>query len=62
MMFDFFGWSVALDGYQVLIGAPFDNTQGDDVGQAYLFIPEPATFCLVTLGGMVLLLRRRRAG
>jgi outer membrane protein assembly factor BamB len=34
---DYFGNSVALDGNQVLIGANRDDTQGNDVGQAYLF-------------------------
>ena len=34
---DLFGWSVALSGDRVLIGAPFDDTQGQDVGQAHLF-------------------------
>ncbi len=34
---DNFGDSVALDGGNVLIGAPFDNTNGDNVGQAHLF-------------------------
>jgi len=34
---DIFGFSVALDDDRVLIGAPRDNTTGDDVGQAHLF-------------------------
>ncbi|MDH3713938.1 MAG: hypothetical protein OET44_08845 [Gammaproteobacteria bacterium] len=34
---DYFGNSVALDGNHVLIGANRDDTQGIDVGQAYLF-------------------------
>ena len=38
---DEFGDSVALDGNNVLIGAPLDDTLGTDVGQAHLFtIPE----------------------
>jgi len=37
-----FGHSVALDGNNVLIGAPGDNTNGKGVGQAHLFtVPEP---------------------
>jgi len=32
-----FGHSVAIDGNRVLVGAPFDNTHGIDVGQAHLF-------------------------
>jgi hypothetical protein len=35
--FDNFGFSVAIDGDSVLIGAPFDNTMGNSVGQAHLF-------------------------
>ena len=34
---DSFGFSVALDGNRVLIGAPGDDTNGHGVGQAYLF-------------------------
>ena len=34
---DNFGSSVALSGDRVLIGAPFDDTQGANVGQAHLF-------------------------
>ena len=34
---DAFGFSVAIDGNSVLVGAFGDNTNGDSVGQAYLF-------------------------
>ena len=34
---DLFGSSVALDGNNVLIGAPSDDTSGSEVGQAHLF-------------------------
>ena len=34
---DFFGSSVAIDGNNVLIGAPSNNADGTDVGRAYLF-------------------------
>lgn len=34
---DFFGWSVALSGDQVLVGAYEDHTLGKYVGQAHLF-------------------------
>ena len=34
---DQFGFSVAIDGNFVLIGAPFDITSGDTIGQAFLF-------------------------
>ena len=35
--FDHFGWSVAIDGNNVLIGAVYDDTKGITVGQAHLF-------------------------
>jgi len=34
---DQFGTSVAISGNNVLVGAPFDDTSGGDVGQAHLF-------------------------
>lgn len=34
---DLFGFSVAMDGDYVLVGAPFDSTSGTRVGQAHLF-------------------------
>lgn len=34
---DLFGESVAIDGNRVLVGAPHDDSNGTDVGQAYLF-------------------------
>jgi len=34
---DAFGFSVSISGNNVLVGAAFDNTNGGDVGQAYLF-------------------------
>ena len=34
---DQFGLSVALDGENVLVGAPFNNSDGVNVGRAYLF-------------------------
>jgi len=34
---DQFGYSVAIAGNNILIGAPTDDTNGFDVGQAYLF-------------------------
>lgn len=37
---DYFGFSVAIDGSYVLIGAPWDNTNGTNVGQAHLFDAE----------------------
>ena len=38
---DFFGSSVALDGNRVLVGAPYDDTNGTNVGQAHLFVAIP---------------------
>ena len=34
---DLFGGSVAIDGNKVLVGAHGDDTNGTDVGQAFLF-------------------------
>ncbi len=36
-----FGWSVALDGSQVMAGAPFKNDPENDSGAAYVFEPDP---------------------
>ncbi len=36
---NFFGWSVAIDGDKVLVGAPFEtSTFGDATGSAYVFV------------------------
>ena len=34
---DFFGWSVAVEGNKVLVGAIGDDTNGDFAGQAHVF-------------------------
>lgn len=34
---DFFGWSAAISGTRVLVGAPRDDTSGFDAGSAYLY-------------------------
>ena len=53
---DQFGFSLALDGNNVLIGANGDDTNGSQVGQAHLFsaglaaVPEPSTLLLMTVG------------
>ena len=41
--FDQFGFSVAIDGNLVLVGAHFDDTNGQDVGQAHLFVATTGT-------------------
>jgi WD40 repeat protein len=39
---DRFGWSIAIDGERILIGALGDDTNGPNRGQAHLFeVPEP---------------------
>jgi len=59
---DRFGGSVAIDGNNVLIGAYWDDTNGDGVGQAHLFIvPEPTTLALLALGGLALIRRRTQS-
>lgn len=35
--YKFFGWSLAIDGEYVIIGAPYDNKNGRRVGAAYVF-------------------------
>jgi hypothetical protein len=40
---DQFGFSVALVGKHVLVGAPFDDTGGSDAGAAYLFDGDPSS-------------------
>ncbi len=39
---DKFGWSVAFDGETIVVGAPFDDDDGDSSGSAYVFI-KPAS-------------------
>ncbi len=34
---DNFGWSVAISGNTVVVGAPYDNIGGNDAGSAYVF-------------------------
>ena len=47
---DRFGYSVAVDGNNVLIGAVGDDTNGSNVGQAYLF--EATNGALITSRNM----------
>jgi len=57
---DELGYAVAVDGGSVLAGAQYDD-HSLDAGSAYVFTPEPATLGLIAAGGVLLLLRRRRA-
>lgn len=67
-----FGSGVAIDGDVILIGASLDDSNGRDVGQAFLFpvasgtsafvpVPVPATLALVAAGliGLTVIRRRR---
>ncbi|MCD4825051.1 MAG: PEP-CTERM sorting domain-containing protein [Phycisphaerae bacterium] len=54
--YDTFGYSVAIDNKCAIVGATGDNSGG---GSAYIFIPEPATLVMLTLGSLVVLRRRR---
>ena len=47
---EWFGFSVALDGDQVLIGAPYDDTWGEDWGSAYLFSRSGTTWSEIAKG------------
>ena len=38
---DWFGWSVAIDGNNIVVGAPFDDGNTDNRGAAYVFDPDP---------------------
>jgi hypothetical protein len=59
---DRFGTTVALDGTTALIGAIYDDDMGAGSGSAYLYqVPEPATLCLLALGGLAVIRRRRQA-
>lgn len=64
---DFFGQSVAIAGGRVLVGAVGDDTQGTNIGQAYLFspssttVPEPTGLALLGIGlAAMAALRQRR--
>ena len=57
-LFDDFGCSVALAGYRGIAGAQ-QPTVG--AGTAYLFaVPEPASMTLLVLGGLSVVVRRKR--
>jgi hypothetical protein len=45
---DSFGWSVAMDGDRVLVGAPQDDDLGDDSGSAYIFEMPPGGWVNMT--------------
>ncbi len=35
---DYFGWSVAIHGYTIVVGAPHDDVQSSQQGSAYVFV------------------------
>jgi hypothetical protein len=41
---DQFGWSVAISGNYLIIGAPYDDDDGDNAGSAYIFKRDGATW------------------
>jgi hypothetical protein len=56
-----FGFSVAVSGGRGIVGAYSDDDAGNNVGSAYLFTtPEPAALTLLALGGLGVLVRRKR--
>jgi len=52
---DAFGWSGAISGKTALVGAVRDDDGGNSSGSAYLYapIPEPTSFLLTTLAGLL---------
>jgi len=60
---DSLGYSVAIAGYSGIVGAYLHDQPGADAGTAYLFlVPEPASLMLLVLGGLgVVVGRKRRA-
>lgn len=66
---DDFGWSVAIDGNNILIGSIFDDDNGTDSGSAYLFtvesvppesVPEPSSIIgIISLLGLGALVKKR---
>jgi len=51
---DYFGWDVALDGANAVIGSNFaDNANGEDAGSAYLFDVAPNTCPWLTVSPLI---------
>ena len=48
---DYFGWSVALDGTTVAVGAPGEDAVAVDKGYAYIFAPSPYSTWKATEAG-----------
>ena len=48
---DYFGWSVAIDGTTIAIGALRDDTTTTDKGAAYVFGPSPYSLWKATVAG-----------
>ena len=42
---DWFGWKVSISGNDAVIGAPYDDDNGEDSGSAYIYQIEPAPVC-----------------
>jgi len=57
---DLFGYTVSLGSGLAWVGAAWNDDLGNATGSAYVFTPEPATLSLLALGGLALLVRRRR--
>jgi len=57
---DFFGRSVAISGDRAIVGAYKDGDAGTLSGAAYLFTPEPSSFLLAVLSGLLGLVAAHR--
>ena len=57
---DFFGKDVAISGNTIIVGAYWDDDTAIESGSAYIFVPEPSGFILLTMGAVGLLAYGRR--